>query len=170
MLLPSHLYQTIWGPTTNFLKGSPVSLAVLDCLPFLSSKLLPSHWWLPHRWIKATPFLPLSIWIPPLGVHSNWPFGDTPSFWLGFQYSFLLSWRHGQVIVIRDTVLIKYLTVNIQALPPRPGLHLGPCVESRSVVPQQQVQNGRKPCPCCWEGPSPLLGRMSSLLWPLVRK
>ena len=38
------------------------------------SKLLPSHWWLPHHWIKATPSQSLSVWISlPLGVHCHWP-------------------------------------------------------------------------------------------------
>ena len=111
----------------------------------------------------------LSEFLLPLGVHCHSLLWDT-LFWLGFQYSFLLSWRHGHVVVIRDTVLTKYLTGNIQALPPRPGLHLRSCAESRSVVPHQQVQDGRKPCPCCWEGPFPLLGRISSLLWPLICK
>ena len=36
-----HSPQTILGPTTNFLKGLPVSLAALDCHPSLSLKTVP---------------------------------------------------------------------------------------------------------------------------------
>ena len=165
-----HSPQTILGPTTNFLKGLPVSLAALDCHPSLSLKTAPKPLMTSTSLNQSHTFpvlvcLNFSFLLAFTVTH----FFETLSF--GWVFSIHSFYPEGTDRLLRsDTVLTKDLTGNIQAFPPRPGLHLGPCAESRSVIPHQQVQDGRKPCPCCWEGPSPLLERSSSLLWPLICK
>ena len=89
---------------------------------------------------------------------------------MGFQYSFLLSWKHGQVIVIRDTVLIKYLTVNIRCCPLAQDCTRGRALRAGQLFHTSRCRTAGNLAPAACEGPSPLLGRISSLLWLLIHK
>ena len=114
---------------------------------------------------------PVLVWISP----SSWRSLSLTSlrhscFWLGFQYSFLLSWRHGQVIAIRDTVLIKYLTVNIQCCPLAQDCTRGRVLRAGQLFHSSRCRTAGNLAPAACEGPSPLLGRISSLLWLLICK
>ena len=153
-----HLPQTILGTTTNFLKGLPVSLATLDCHLSLSLKTAPKP-------LMTSTSLNQSHTFPVL-VCLNF------SFLLAFTVThFFETLSFGWAFSIHSfypEVTDRSLWSETQALPPCPGQHLRPCAESRSVVPHQQVQGAGNLVPAACEGPSPLLGRSSSLLWPLI--
>ena len=87
LFFPSHVYQGISLPTTNFLKDLPVSPPTLGCLllpPFSQnySEVTDDFHIAKSKWHLSS--LSLSEFLIPLGIQYNWPLWDTLFFWLGF--------------------------------------------------------------------------------------